>query len=141
MMSSTLNFLNGCQQLCSGAMICRSASAGILIDGEENSMNCSVCQSSRISPDKVWKRIYQRCNATSAMAIWIRGAEYWKWLNSRGPIFRSGTIQTQAAPGRNRASPSIAPSVRFRMVKYLVGHGSILRSITARAAAYLARPK
>jgi Zn-finger nucleic acid-binding protein len=54
---------------------------------------------------------------------WIRGAQYWHWLESHGPNL------PERQDGANRLSlaepglPLDCPECQFRMVKYLVGHG------------------
>lgn len=61
-----------------------------------------------------------RCS--SCTGKWIRGVQYWKWLGEHGnvperPVEDSGP--TVAESGQ----PIDCPECRFRLVKYLVGHG------------------
>jgi Zn-finger nucleic acid-binding protein len=84
-------------------------------------MNCPVCKSSELIPTDLETGLPAfRCDDCGGK--WIRGAQYWKWLEAHPnlperPVEDTGL--TLAEPGK----PIDCPECRFRMVKYLVGHG------------------
>jgi Zn-finger nucleic acid-binding protein len=84
-------------------------------------MNCPVCKSSELSPTDLESGLPAfRCDNCNGQ--WIRGAQYWKWLEEHPnlPERADGdTHLTLAEPGK----PIDCPECRFRMVKYLVGRG------------------
>lgn len=85
-------------------------------------MNCPVCETSElVSTDLESNLTSFRC--PDCGGNWIRGAEYWKWLEEHGPNLPERNDQDSglslAEPGRHVD----CPECRFRMVKYLVGHG------------------
>jgi Zn-finger nucleic acid-binding protein len=85
-------------------------------------MNCPVCKTPElISTDLESNLTSFRCPECGGN--WIRGAEYWKWLEVHGPNLPERSDQDSglslAEPGKHID----CPECRFRMVKYLVGHG------------------
>jgi len=54
---------------------------------------------------------------------WIRGAEYWKWLEKHGPNLPELAEQNNNLSLTEPGNYIDCPECRFRMVKYLVGHG------------------
>ena len=85
-------------------------------------MKCPVCLSSVLVETKLESTLPAlRCN--NCGGNWIRGAEYWKWLDEHGPTLPerppNDTGLSLAEPGKYLD----CPECRFRMVKYLVGRG------------------
>ena len=85
-------------------------------------MNCPVCKSVElISTDLESNLTSFRC--PNCGGNWIRGVEYWKWLDGHGPNLPE---RTGLDSGLSLAKPDRhldCPECRFRMVKYLVGRG------------------
>ena len=84
-------------------------------------MNCPVCKSVElVSMDLETNLSTLACSQCGGH--WIRGAEYWKWLEEH-PNLPEREAQDD---GLSLAEPGIhidCPECRFRMVKYLVGRG------------------
>lgn len=85
-------------------------------------LKCPVCETTEmISTDLESNLTSFRC--PDCRGNWIQGAEYWKWLEEHGPNLPERNDQDSglslAEPGRHID----CPECRFRMVKYLVGHG------------------
>jgi Zn-finger nucleic acid-binding protein len=85
-------------------------------------MNCPVCKSSELTP------IDLESNLTSLQCAdcrgnWIPGAEYWKWLEKHGRNLPERVDQDDGLSLAEPGKPIDCPECRFRMVKYLVGHG------------------
>ena len=85
-------------------------------------LNCPVCETSElVSTDLESNLTSFKC--PDCGGNWIRGAEYWKWLEEHGPNLPERNDQDSglslAEPGRHVD----CPECRFRMVRYLVGHG------------------
>ena len=84
-------------------------------------MNCPVCKTSELMPTDLESDLPAfRCD--NCAGTWIRGAEYWKWLEAHPNLperSQEDTGLTFAEPGK----PIDCPECRFRLVKYLVGHG------------------
>ena len=53
---------------------------------------------------------------------WIRGAEYWKWLEAH-PNLPERQAEDPGLTLAESGMPIDCPECRFRLVKYLVGHG------------------
>ena len=84
-------------------------------------MNCPVCKSVELAPIGLETNLSSLA-CPQCGGHWIRGAEYWKWLEEHANI-----PETEAeTDGLTLAEPGIhidCPECRFRMVKYLVGRG------------------
>lgn len=85
-------------------------------------MNCPVCQTSELLPTELEANLSAlQCSVCDGH--WISGAEYWQWLEEHGPNLPERDDQDSglslAEPGKHID----CPECRFRMVKYLVGHG------------------
>src|SRR5258708_6236443 len=84
-------------------------------------MKCPVCKSFELIPAELESGLpASRCDQCGGN--WIRGGEYWKWLEAHSNLPERPEAETQftlAEPGL----PIDCPECRFRMVKYLVGHG------------------
>ena len=61
-----------------------------------------------------------RCDHCSG--TWIRGAEYWKWLEAH-PNLPERQAEDPGLTLAESGMPIDCPECRFRLVKYLAGHG------------------
>lgn len=85
-------------------------------------MKCPVCKSSELRTTDLEAGL-TLFNCPECRGNWIRGAEYWKWLEQKGTNLPERSDQDT---GLSLAEPGLhidCPECRFRMVKYLVGHG------------------
>ena len=93
-----------------------------LIQRSECAMNCPVCKTPQLISTELESDLTSfRC--PECRGNWIRGAGYWKWLEEHGPNLPE---RSDRDSGLSLAEPGISldcPECRFRMVKYLVGHG------------------
>jgi Zn-finger nucleic acid-binding protein len=85
-------------------------------------MKCPVCKSPELQATELEDGLrFFRC--PECRGKWIRGAEYWKWLEQKGTNLPERSDQDS---GLQLAEPGLhvdCPECRFRLVKYLVGHG------------------
>jgi Zn-finger nucleic acid-binding protein len=86
-------------------------------------MNCPVCKTSQLISTELESNL-SALKCLECGGNWIHGAEYWKWLEKHGPSLP----EERAVPdeGWSPIEPSKyldCPECRFRMLKYLVGHG------------------
>jgi Zn-finger nucleic acid-binding protein len=85
-------------------------------------MNCPVCKSQKLVSINLEPNL-TAMNCPQCSGNWIRGAEYWRWLEEHGPNLPERSADTDGLslfePGRYID----CPECRFRMVKYLVGRG------------------
>ena len=85
-------------------------------------LKCPVCKSPELELTDMEDSLrFFRC--PECRGKWIRGAEYWNWLEQRGTNLPERSDQDT---GLSLAEPGLhidCPECRFRMVKYLVGHG------------------
>lgn len=85
-------------------------------------MKCPLCKTPELQmmDVEVGLTLY---NCPQCRGNLVKGAEYWKWLEQHGP----NLPERSAEYGKlSLAEPGIhidCPECRFRMVKYLVGHG------------------
>ena len=85
-------------------------------------MKCPICKSPELQVKDLEAGLRFR-NCPQCQGNWIRGKEYWKWLEQHGPNLPE---RRDHDSGLSLAEPGIhidCPECRFRMVKYLVGHG------------------
>lgn len=85
-------------------------------------MNCPVCKSYELNSSDLESNL-TAYKCPNCRGNWIRGAEYWKWLEAHGPNLPE---RDDRDSGLSLAEPGVAidcPECRFRMVKYQVGHG------------------
>jgi len=85
-------------------------------------MKCPVCKSPELHATDLEAGL-TFFNCPKCRGNWVRGAEYWKWLEQHGPNLPERWDQDT---GLSLAEPGIhidCPECRFRLVKYLVGHG------------------
>jgi Zn-finger nucleic acid-binding protein len=92
------------------------------IEKDGLTMKCPVCKSPQLEATDLEDGLrFFRCS--ECRGKWVRGAEYWKWLEQHGPNLPERSEQDS---GLSLAEPGIhldCPECRFRMIKYLVGHG------------------
>ncbi len=85
-------------------------------------MKCPVCKSPELQATDLEAGL-TFYNCPQCRGNWVRGVEYFKWLELHGPNL---TERSDQDSGLALAEPGIhidCPECRFRMVKYLVGHG------------------
>ena len=85
-------------------------------------MKCPVCKSPELRATQLEEGLTVH-NCPQCQGNWIRGREYWKWLEQHGPNLPERSDQDS---GLSLAEPGFhidCPECRFRMIKYLVGHG------------------
>jgi Zn-finger nucleic acid-binding protein len=86
------------------------------------SMNCPVCKSTElVSTDLESNLTSFNCNGCGGN--WIRGAEYWKWLEQNSSDLAERLYQEESLHLAEPGKPIDCPECRFRMVKFLVGRG------------------
>jgi Zn-finger nucleic acid-binding protein len=89
---------------------------------ERVALRCPVCKAPDLVPTELEAGL-RFFNCPNCQGNWIRGAEYWKWLEQHGANLPE---RSDHDTGLLLAEPGIhidCPECRFRMVKYLVGHG------------------
>lgn len=88
-------------------------------------MKCPVCKSPQLGATDLEDGLrFFRC--PECRGRWIRGAEYWGWLEQHGPNLPERSELSANDAGLSLAEPGLhldCPECRFRLVKYLVGHG------------------
>jgi Zn-finger nucleic acid-binding protein len=62
-------------------------------------------------------------NCANCDGDWIRGKEYWNWIERRGTKPAKGISEDENLSLAEPGVPIDCPECSFRMVKYLVGHG------------------
>lgn len=85
-------------------------------------MNCPVCKSSELALTDLESGL-SAMNCHGCGGNWIRGAEYWKWLEKHGPNLPERAEQTSGLSLSEPGKYIDCPECRFRMTKFLVGHG------------------
>ena len=85
-------------------------------------MNCPVCKTPQLLSTELESNLTS-LKCPDCGGNWISGAEYWKWLEKHGPNLPERVAEDEelalAEPGKYLD----CPECRFRMQKYLVGHG------------------
>lgn len=85
-------------------------------------MNCPVCKTSQLISTELEANL-SALKCPDCGGNWIHGGEYWKWLEKHGHSLPERAVQDE---GWSPVEPSEyldCPECRFRMLKYLVGHG------------------
>jgi Zn-finger nucleic acid-binding protein len=89
---------------------------------ERAALKCPHCKSPELAATEAEAGLtFFKC--PQCQGNWVRGAEYWKWLEKHGPNLPERWDQDS---GLSLAEPGHhidCPECRFRMIKYLVGHG------------------
>lgn len=85
-------------------------------------MNCPVCKTTEIVTAQLDDNL--TClNCETCGGNWIRGAEYWKWVEQHGSELAERVHETESLSLAEPGLPIDCPECRFRMVKFLVGRG------------------
>src|SRR4051794_9858505 len=85
-------------------------------------MNCPVCKSSKLTSKELDKSLTS-LNCSVCDGNWISGVEYWHWLEEHGANLPERDADTSSLEGQDTTDPLDCPECRWRMVKYMVGHG------------------
>ena len=85
-------------------------------------MNCPVCKSPELTLTDLESGL-SSMKCRDCGGNWIRGAEYWKWLEKHGPNLPERTEQNHGLSITDSGKYVDCPECRFRMTKFLVGHG------------------
>src|SRR5262245_13163217 len=85
-------------------------------------MNCPVCKTSELTAMELEANLTAfQCDQCDGH--WIRGAEYWKWLEDHASNLAERVIEDESLTLAEPGVPVDCPECRFRMIKYLVGRG------------------
>jgi Zn-finger nucleic acid-binding protein len=85
-------------------------------------MKCPVCKSPELQATELEDGLtFFRC--AECRGRWIRGVEYWKWLDQKGPNLPERHGEESDLSLAESGLPLDCPECRFRLIKYLVGHG------------------
>ncbi|HYE66219.1 MAG TPA: zf-TFIIB domain-containing protein [Pyrinomonadaceae bacterium] len=83
-------------------------------------MNCPVCKTSVLSLNSLESNLSSlKCDDCGGN--WIRGSEYWKWLEKHGQNLPELHGQGETLPVSETQEPKDCPECRWVMVKYRVG--------------------
>ena len=85
-------------------------------------MKCPVCKSTELISAQLDADLTS-LNCPDCGGNWIRGAEYWKWVENHGSDLAERLHQTESLALAEPGLPIDCPECRFRMVKFLVGRG------------------
>jgi Zn-finger nucleic acid-binding protein len=85
-------------------------------------MNCPVCKSTELVSTELESKLTS-FNCPDCGGNWIRGAEYWKWLEQNGSDLAERLYEEESLRLAEPGKPIDCPECRFRMVKFLVGRG------------------
>jgi len=85
-------------------------------------MNCPICKAKELIPAELDQELTS-LNCPSCGGHWLRGAEYWKWVEDRGSRLSERVYDGESLTLKEPGLPIDCPECRFRMVKYLVGRG------------------
>ncbi len=85
-------------------------------------MKCPVCKSTELTSAELDENL-TALNCPHCGGNWIRGAEYWKWVENHGSDLAERLHYTESLSLAEPGLPIDCPECRFRMVKFLVGRG------------------
>src|SRR6267154_518827 len=89
-------------------------------------MNCPVCKNIELISTELELNL-PSLTCPGCGGNWIRGTQYWSWLEKQHPSAPEQAEELASDDsGLSLAEPAAyidCPECRFRMVKYLVGHG------------------
>jgi Zn-finger nucleic acid-binding protein len=85
-------------------------------------MNCPVCKTTKLITTELEENLAAQ-NCLSCGGNWIRGAEYWKWVERHSSDLAERLHETESLWLAEPGLPIDCPECRFRMVKYRVGRG------------------
>jgi Zn-finger nucleic acid-binding protein len=83
-------------------------------------MNCPVCKTTELESTELDERL-SSFHCPNCGGNFIRGAEYWKWLEERDTPLAERLYETEGLSLAEPGLPIDCPECRIRMVKYLVG--------------------
>ncbi len=85
-------------------------------------MNCPVCKSTELESAELDSNLTS-FNCSNCGGNWIRGAEYWKWLEKHAENLPERYHEHESLLLAEPGKPVDCPECRFRMTRYLVGRG------------------
>ena len=85
-------------------------------------MNCPVCKTTGLVSAELDENLTS-LNCSNCGGRWIRGAEYWKWVENHGSDLSERLHQGESLSLTEPGLPIDCPECRFRMLKFLVGRG------------------
>lgn len=85
-------------------------------------MNCPVCEATELAPETLEANLTS-LKCPSCKGNWIRGAHYWKWLEMHGENLPEVPDEGDGLQSSETGKYLDCPECRFRMTKYMVGHG------------------
>ena len=85
-------------------------------------MNCPVCKTTELEPAELDENLTS-LNCSNCYGRWIRGAEYWKWVEDHGSNLSERLHEVESLSLTEPGLPIDCPECRFRMLKFLVGRG------------------
>jgi Zn-finger nucleic acid-binding protein len=85
-------------------------------------MNCPVCKTTELITAELDEKLTSQ-NCPDCFGKWIRGAEYWKWVERHKSELAERLHETESLSLAEPGLPIDCPECRFRMVKFLVGRG------------------
>ncbi len=85
-------------------------------------MNCPVCEATQLAPETLEANLTS-LKCPSCKGNWIRGAHYWKWLETHGENLPEVPDEGDGLQSSETGKYLDCPECRFRMAKYLVGRG------------------
>jgi Zn-finger nucleic acid-binding protein len=85
-------------------------------------MKCPVCKSTELISAQLDENLTS-LNCPDCGGNWIRGAEYWRWVENHGSDLAERLHYTESLSLAEPGVPINCPECRLRMVKFLVGRG------------------
>jgi Zn-finger nucleic acid-binding protein len=85
-------------------------------------LNCPVCKTAELAGTELEPNL-SSYNCPSCEGHWIRGKEYWDWVESHGTNVAERLHEEEDLHLAEPGIPLDCPECRFRMVKYLIGRG------------------
>lgn len=85
-------------------------------------LNCPVCKTTELVSTQLEESL-PSFDCSNCKGRWIRGAEYWKWIETHGSKLAERVQEEESLTLAEPGKPVDCPECRFRMVKYLVGRG------------------
>lgn len=85
-------------------------------------LNCPVCKTTELVKTELEPNL-SSFNCANCEGHWIRGKEYWDWVERHGTKSAERIHETESLSLAEPGIPVDCPECRFRMVKYLVGRG------------------
>jgi Zn-finger nucleic acid-binding protein len=86
-------------------------------------MNCPICKLPELAKNELDSQL-SSLKCPQCKGDFIQGLEYWTWLEKHGPNLPEVAVDTSDIERSETTHPLDCPECRWRMVKYLVGHGT-----------------